>query len=339
MQRGFAVSKPLNILLAILRRASQVLLLSLLITFVTFLLSSMIPGDFFTLHQSDPTIQAETIALLRQQHGLDQPFYLQYARWMRGFLHLDLGYSLYLRSSVRAVIWDAAANTLWIGLPALLVGLGGGIFLGTLHGLHRNRLLGTVLDVTGTIALSLPSLVLGLGAIFFAVRTHWFPLGSISSPSLQSPGLLAWLLDRMHHLSLPALCLSVPILATVERIQAAATADSLETPYIRSARARGLSSGRIFLQYLQRPALNPILSTSGPIIGSVLSGSLVLEVIFAWPGLGQMTYDALFNRDIYLLVGCVVSTGALLLFANLAADLLLFALDPRTRIPAGGARL
>jgi peptide/nickel transport system permease protein len=330
------MSRPVNILFALFRRASQVLLLSLLITFATFQLSSMIPGDFFTLHQSDPTIQAETIALLRQQHGLDQPFYLQYARWMRGFFHLDLGYSLYLRTPVSRVISDAAVNTLWIGLPALLVGVGAGIFLGTLHGIHRNRPLGAILDITGTVALSLPSLVLGLGAIFFAVRTHWFPLGSLSSPSLQSPGFWAWLLDRMHHIFLPALCLAVPILATVERIQAAATADLLEAPYIRSARARGLTSTRIFIQYVQRPALNPILSTSGPIIGSVLSGSLVLEVIFAWPGLGQMTYDALFSRDVYLLVGCVVSTGALLLSGNVAADLALFALDPRTRNSSGG---
>jgi peptide/nickel transport system permease protein len=330
------VSRPVNILLAILQRVSQVFLLSFLVTFATFLLSSMIPGDFFTLHQSDPTIQAETIEILRQRHGLDQPFYLQYVRWMRGFLRLDLGYSLYLRTSVRTVIWDAAANTLWIGLPALLVGLVGGIFVGTIHGIHRNRVLGTVLDVAGTVALSLPSLVLGLGAIFFAVRTHWFPLGSISSPGLQSPGFWGWLLDRMHHLFLPALCLSVPILAAVERIQSAATADCLESHYIRSARARGLPSGRIFLQYLQRPALHPVLSTAGPIIGSVLSGSLVLEVIFAWPGLGQITYDALFNRDLYLVVGWVVSTGALLLLGNLAADLALFASDPRIRPTARG---
>lgn len=328
----------MTIFLAILRRLLQLLLLSLLVTFATFLLSSMIPGDYFTLQQSDPTVSAETVNQLRQQYGLDLPFYQQYLRWLRNFVHMDLGYSLYFRTSVRSAVADALVKTLWIGLPALVLGLGGGIFLGTLHGIRRDRPLGTILDFTGTVALSLPSLVLGLGALFFAAHTHWFPLGSISSSNLQPAGPWAWLLDRVHHLALPVLCLAVPILATVERIQSTTTGDSMNDPYIRAARARGLGPARIYLHYLLRPALNPILSTSGPIIGGVLSGSLVLEVIFSWPGLGQMTYDALFNRDVFLLVGCVVGSGALLLIGNLAADLLLFALDPRTRVLRGGTQ-
>ncbi len=328
----------MTILLPILRRLSQLLLLTLLVTFATFLLSSMIPGDFFTLQQSDPTIRAETIDQLRRQYGLDLPFYQQYFRWLRSFIRLDLGYSLFFRTPVRSAVADALVKTLWIGLPALFLGLGGGICLGTLHGLRRDRLLGTILDFAGTIALSLPPLVLGLGALFFAARTRWFPLGSMSSSTLQPAELWAWLADRVNHLALPVACLSIPILATVERIQSAATGDCLDDPHIRAARARGLGSARVFLHYLLRPALNPILSTSGPIIGGVLSGSLVLEVIFSWPGLGQMTYDALFNRDVFLLAGCVVGSAALLLAGNLTADLLLFALDPRTRTRGGETR-
>ncbi len=328
----------MTVFLAILRRLLQLLLLSLLVTFATFLLSSLIPGDFFTVQQSDPTIRAETINQLRRQYGLDLPFYQQYLRWLLNFLHTDLGYSLYFRTSVRSVVADAMLKTLWIGLPALVLGLGGGIFLGTLHGIHRDRPLGTVLDFAGTVALSLPSLVLGLGALFLAAHTRWFPLGSVSSASLQPAGAWAWLLDRVHHLALPVICLSIPIFAAVERIQANATGDSRNDPHVRAARARGLGPGRIYFHHLLRPALNPILSTSGPIIGGVLSGSLVLEVIFSWPGLGQMTYDALFNRDVFLLLGCVVGSGALLLTGNLAADLLLYAMDPRTRVPRGGLR-
>ncbi len=322
--------------LFIIRRLLQLVVLLLLVTFATFVLSSLIPGDYFTVHQSDPTIRAETISHLRHQYGLDQPFYLQYARWLGNFLRLDLGQSLFYRTPVRSVVAAAIVKSLWIGLPALLMGLLGGIFLGTLHGINRDRPLGTALDFIGTVALSLPSLVLGLGALLFAARTHWFPLGSMSSSNLQSSGFWPLLLDRIHHLALPVLCLSVPILATVERIQAAATGDCLEAPYVRSAHARGLSPLRIFLHYLQRPALNPVLSTLGPIVGGVLSGSLVLEVMFTWPGLGQITYDALFNRDIYLLEGCVVGSGVLLLAGNMLADILLRALDPRTRVSSRG---
>jgi peptide/nickel transport system permease protein len=127
-------------------------------------------------------------------------------------------------------------------------------------------------------------------------------------------------------------------MASVERIQFAAARSSLGGLFVRSAQARGLGRARIFFQYLLRPALNPILSTSGPMIGGVLSGSLVLEIIFSWPGLGQITYDALFNRDPFLLVGCVIASGLLLSAGNLAADLALFALDPRVRQALGRAR-
>ena len=127
---------------------------------------------------------------------------------------------------------------------------------------------------------------------------------------------------------LPVSCLTLPILAYVEKIQCAATQDCLDEPYLRAARARGLRRHRIFFQYLLRPSLNPVVSTSGPLLGSILSGSLVLEVIFDWPGLGQVTYNALFNRDTALVVGCVVGSTILLVAGNLAADLLLLVLDP-----------
>jgi peptide/nickel transport system permease protein len=157
----------------------------------------------------------------------------------------------------------------------------------------------------------------------------------MNASGLHEPGFWRWLADRIHHMILPVFCLLIPITATVERIQFAAARDSMQELFIRAARARGLGWARIFGQYLVRPALNPILSTSGPMIGGVLSGSLVLEIIFSWPGLGQVTYDALFNRDLFLLVGCVVGSGVLLVLANLAADMLLFALDPRTRQARG----
>ena len=321
----------MRLLKAILRRALQLLIVIFLVTAATFLLSSLIPGDFFTGYQLDPTIRAETIRQMRHSYGFDLPVHQQYIHWLKNLAQFDLGYSLFFRASVRSIVLQALSRTLWLGIPALILGMCGGILLGTLHALKRDRPAGHVLDFAFTVALSLPSIVLGLAALLFAAQTHWFPLGSMSSSNLQEPGLWRWFADRLHHLALPVLCLTVPIMASVERIQFAATRTSLSGLFVRSAKARGLGSARIFFQYVLRPALNPILSTSGPMIGGVLSGSLVLEIIFSWPGLGQITYDALFNRDLFLLVGCVVGSGLLLIVGNLAADLLLFVLDPRTR--------
>lgn len=126
--------------------------------------------------------------------------------------------------------------------------------------------------------------------------------------------------------------------ASVERIQYTATRGTLQELYIRSAQSRGLAPSRIFFQHLVRPSLNPILSTLGPMFAAMLSGSLVLEWIFSWPGLGKVTYDALFNRDIFLLIGCVASGSLLLVLGNLTADILLYGLDPRTRDSSNGIR-
>lgn len=327
----------MKILIAILKRVLQLAILSLLVTSATFLLSSLIPGDFFSAQELDPTIRRPTIDQKRRLLGLDQPLTVQYGRWLSRCARLDLGDSLFYQRPVRGVVFDALTKTLWMAIPALTLGILGGILLGAMHALNRNNSVGLALDLLSTVALALPTLVLGLGALLIAAFTHWFPLGGMSSTSLQDPRLLAWFADRIHHLALPVACLTLPILVYAERIQCAATQDLLNEPYVRAARARGLARPRIFLHYLLRPSLNPILSTSGPLLGSILSGSLVLEVMFAWPGLGQVTLNALFNRDLSLVAGCVVGSTVLLVAGNLAADILLLILDPRTRVAGGAA--
>jgi peptide/nickel transport system permease protein len=328
----------MKILSPIAKRACQLLLLSALVSSAVFLLSSLIPGDYFTTHLLDPAVRSETVDRLRHRYGMDQPISLQYLGWLRNAARLDLGYSLYYQQPVANVVADAISKTFWIGMPALVLGFGGGILLGTLHALCRSRILRYCFNVLSSLGLSLPSLVLGLAALLLAAHTRWFPLGSMNSSSLPAPEFGAWLADRAHHILLPVLCLASPILASVERIQNTATRECLGEIHVRAAKARGLSRRRIFLHYILRPALNPVLSTSGPVFGAVLSGSLVLEVIFAWPGLGQVTYDALFNHDLFLLVGCVMGSSLLLLTGNLAADFLLLILDPRIRESSLGAR-
>ena len=321
----------MRILAVILKRVLQLAALSLLVTLATFFLSSMIPGDFFTAQELNPAVRRETIDQMRHRRGLDQPMPVQYLRWLGRCTRLDFGDSDFFGRPVRGVVLDALAQTLWMAIPALALGLAGGIIFGTIHAIHRNRVAGQVFDLVSAITLSLPTLVLGLGALLLAAQTHWFPLGGMSSAGMQSPSFPTWLLDRLRHLVLPVGCLTLPIFAYVEKIQCAATQDCLDQPFLRAAHARGLKPLRIFFQYLLRPSLNPVVSTSGPLLGSILSGSLVLEVIFGWPGLGQVTYNALFNRDTALLVGCVVGSTILLVAGNLAADLLLIALDPRVR--------
>jgi peptide/nickel transport system permease protein len=315
----------------LLKRTGQLILVSFLVAFVTFWLSSIIPGDYFSAHILDSSIRTEAVEQLRHDYGLDQPAYIQFLRWLKNLARLDLGYSMFYQRPVTPIVADALSKTLWIGIPALILGFGAGILLGTLRGIIGQRPVGRLLDLFSTIGLSLPSLLLGLAALLFAAHTHWFPLGSMSSSVYQDSSLWQWTVDRIHHLFLPVACLTIPVLAYVERIQYSATQTGPSEIYVRFAQSRGLNSGRIFFQYILRPGLNPVLSISGPMFGGILSGSLVLEVIFAWPGLGQITYDALFNSDLFLLAGCVMGSSLLLVVGNLVADLALVAFDPRIR--------
>jgi peptide/nickel transport system permease protein len=315
----------------LLKRAAQLVLLSLLVALVTFLLSSLIPGDFFSTHILDASVRTETVEQLRHSYGLDEPFYIQYLRWLRDLFRLDLGYSMFYQRPVLQVVADALAKTLWMGIPALVLGFGLGIIIGSAHGIAGQRPAGRLLDFLSSITLSLPSLLLGLAAMLFAAHTHWFPLGGMNSLANPNAGFWQWAIDRVHHLILPVVCLTIPIFAYVERIQYSATRNGRDALFVRFARSRGLSRSRIFFQYIVRPGLNPVLSISGPMLGGILSGSLVLEIIFAWPGLGQITYDALFSSDLFLLAGCVLGSSFLLVVGNLLADGALMALDPRTR--------
>ena len=319
-----------------IKRLWQLCLIVLLVTAATFVLSRLIPGDFFTLNQLDPTISGETLAALRHRYSLDEPVAVQYFLWLKNLCRLDLGYSLLYRAPVRSVVVDAMLKTCCIGFPALMVGYLGGVILGSLHALYQGRLLGRLLDFLTGIALSLPSLVLGLGALLLACHTGWFPLGGMNSADLAAFTPWQMLLDRLHHLILPVSCLTVPILISFERIQYSSTGDTLKELHVRAAKARGLSRNRIFYQHLVRPSLNPTLSMLGPMSGVVLSGSLVLEVIFSWPGLGKITFDALFSRDLFLLLGCVICSSILLVLGNLAAEVLLSYMDPRVRATENG---
>jgi peptide/nickel transport system permease protein len=315
----------------LLKRASQFILLTLLVAFTAFWLSSLIPGDYFSTHSLDSSIRKETVEQIRHQYGLDQPVHIQFLRWMKNLARLDLGYSLFYQRPVAPLVADALIKTLWMGIPALILGFGGGILLGTSRGMAGNRFLGRLMDMFSTVALSLPSLLLGLGALLFAANTQWFPLGGMNSPEIPDPGVWQWTVDRIYHLILPVTCLTIPVLAYVERVQYSATRSGPNEIYVRFARSRGLGRLHIFVHYLLRPGLNPVLSISGPMLGGILSGSLILEIIFSWPGLGQITYDALFNNDLFLLTGCVMGSSLLLIVGNLLADFALVILDPRTR--------
>ena len=172
----------------IFKRTAELVLLAFLVTFITFWLSAIIPGDFFSAHVADSPIRTESVAQLRRQYWLDQPFHIQYLHWLGNLIRLDFGYSLFYQRPVSSVVADALVKTLWIGIPAFILGFAGGVLLGTIHGLAGERGIGKLLSFVMTIALSLPTLLLGLAALLFA-------LGHLPGTSAVAP-LTALLVTR-----------------------------------------------------------------------------------------------------------------------------------------------
>ncbi len=280
----------MSIFAIILKRLSQLAVLLLVVALSTFILSALIPGDFFSTQELDPAVRQQTIDQLRQHRGLDQPLLMQFGNWLQRCARLDLGNSDFYRRPVRNVVYDAAAETMWMGIPAALLGLIGGILLGALHAASRDGIPGLALDLFSAVALALPTLVLGLAALLFAAATQWFPLGGMNAANLENPAFITWLLDRFHHLVLPVACLTLPILAYVERIQCAATGEILEAPHVRAAYARGLSSIQGFFALPAAPLAHSDPVHIGPAVGqhsqrqSRTGGDLCL----ARPGTGDL---------------------------------------------------
>jgi peptide/nickel transport system permease protein len=210
-----------------------------------------------------------------------------------------------------------------------VIGIPTGIYTGT----RPRALLPNLLRAASLVLLSIPPLLGSLVLVLVAARTGWFPLGGMSSVSQVHAGWSAWMIDLGRHLAVPALALAAPLAATLERLQSRAIAEAQQEPFVRAALARGISARQAIWRHAWPVSLAPVLALYGVAIGSLFSGSFVVEVVTAWPGLGRLMYDALRARDIYLVAGCAATGALFLAIGTLAADVLLAAVDPRVQEP------
>jgi peptide/nickel transport system permease protein len=297
------------------------------------LLTRLAPGDFAS-ELLGTGAGAETVARERARYGLDKSFAAQYAEWAGRALRLDFGTSLRYRRPVSELLRQRGANTALLALVALglasLLGLPAGILTGS----RRSGPLRAALRTVSLVLLSLPSLLTSLLLVLLAARTGWLPIGGMTSADAADLGSGARLADAIWHLVVPAVALALPLAAMIERVQSQAMAEAIDRPYILAALARGVPRRRLVWRHALRPALAPVASTYGFVLGSLLSGSFVVEVVTAWPGLGLLMYEALRSRDLYLVAGCAAAGAAFLALGTFLSDLALSWLDPRLR---GGA--
>jgi peptide/nickel transport system permease protein len=296
---------------------------ALVVASLTLLLARMVPGDPSSEEQLRRS-PAE-VAALRAELGLDQPFLVQYARWLGGLARLDLGRSSLYRRPVTDLVGERAANTAILALAALLVATAIGLPLGRLAGSTHG--LGSRLARAASLAvLSVPPLLSALLLVFIAARTGWLPAGGITSGGLTGT---AWFVDLLRHLPVPVLALALPLAATLERLQARAMADTIGRPFVAASRARGLDAAAAVRVHAWPVSLAPVLGSYGVLVGALFSGSFVVEIVTAWPGLGRLLFDALGARDVWLVAGCGALGAVSLAAGTTLADITHAAIDPR----------
>lgn len=287
----------------LLRRIVRAFLLVFAVSSAAMSLVHLAPGDAFSSFELD----AATARVERARLGLDRPFVVQYAGWLRRVARLDFGESTRFNRPVAALLGERAGATILLGLTALVLAVGAGVPAGVVTGSARRRWPPALLGALSGLLLATPPLILALVLLLLASGTAF------------RAGVL-----------LPALALALPIAAALERLQSRAMTAVLADPSIVAARARGIPRDRLVWRHALRLSLASVLGVLGIVIGSVLSGSFIVEIVMSWPGLGDLTYQALVARDVNLAAGCAVAASTFLAAGVLAADIGLLLADPRT---------
>ena len=297
----------------IIGRTARAVLLMFAVSSTALLLVHLAPGDAIPEIGVDPA----SARAQRARLGLDRPFLEQYTSWLGRAMTLDFGESTRFRRPVASLLAERLPRTLSLGLCALAAAMLIGGPIGVASGATPHRWWAKTVRAVSMMLVSLPPLVMSLVLLMIASRTGWLP----------AAGGTVKVLD----LVLPTLALALPIAATLERLQSAAVAEAMKDPSVRAALARGISHTRTVWNHAFRLSLKPVLAVLGIIVGSVLSGSFVVEIITSWPGVGDLMYQALIARDVFLAAGCAAAASLFLALGVLLSDLALAAVDPRLR--------
>jgi peptide/nickel transport system permease protein len=297
----------------------------------------MAPGSFFDEMRINPQISPETIATLRARYGVDQPIAVRYERWIKAALHADLGYSIAYNTPVAPLLWSRAKNTLLLSSTTLLLTWMISVPLGVWTAEKRDGLLDHLITIASSFLISIPELVIAVGFLAIAVRWHFFRVGGMTSGDFEDLSAWAKLRDVVLHLALPTLILVICETAVIVRHVRASVLEVLQAPFVQAARGYGAGRSRLLFRHVLPVAANPAIALFGFSLAGLISGSLVVEVVCGWPGLGPLILEATLARDLYLVIGGIMLSALFMVGGNFVADLLLFVSDPRIRTEAADA--
>jgi peptide/nickel transport system permease protein len=307
------------------RRLLHSVLLLAAVSVLSFLFADLAPGDFFSELRLDPRISAATLDAMRAERGLDRPLPVRYAAWLASVARGEFGYSLAYNSPVGPLLRRRIPATLLLTMTATFIAWLLAIPLGVLNASRRGSWSDSATKGLLSFFLAIPDLLLVVVLLVFAVKSGWLPAGGMHTPGAES------VRDTLRHLVIPVSVLVLGMLPTLVRHVRAAVVEVIESPFALAARAQGIPRRRLLFRHLLPAALNPLITLLGFSLGTLLSASLLIEVLVGWPGLGPLFLEAIFARDFALVLGVVMASTTLLIAGNLAADLLLYRADPRIR--------
>lgn len=298
------------------------------ITVIVFFIASKMPGDAVLAMISNETPQAEDLIKLRRgQLGLDVPVYEQYGRWVGQLMQGKLGYSFQSGESVIDIITGRLPATLQLMGVALFIAIVLGVTLGVISALKQYSWLDYSLTLVGFAGISIPEFFLGMVLVYgFALQLQIFPTSGIVTAGSEYS-----LIDNLRHLVLPALALGIARTATFMRYTRASVLEVMNNDYVRTARAKGLNSFRVTTLHILRNALIPVVTVVGLSLPVLFGGSVIIEMIFQWPGIGLMFINAVTGRDSPVIMGYVLMSASIVLASNLLTDVAYGWLDPRIR--------
>ncbi len=309
----------------IVRRLLQGVLVLFLISLFTFFLINLAPGGPSSLIDFQSTAAQREARL--KQYGLDQPVHLRYFTWLWAAVRGDLGTSINQGLPVASLLAQRLGTTLQLAAAALLLAAVFGVLLGVVAALHSNAWPDHVVSTLSTLGMSVPNFWLGIVAIiFFSVQLRWLP-----TSGSYTVGAEFSLLDRLEHLVLPAGVLAFGLMPNVVRVTRAALLEVMSSDYVRTARAKGLVDRVVIWKHTMKNALVPVIAILGLVTTVLLSGSVVIESVFGWAGIGRLAIEAANGRDYPVILGVTMLVGTVVVCVNLLVDLLYASVDPRIR--------
>lgn len=322
----------MNIISTVLKRGLWAALLLLAVLVLNFSMMHLAPGDIAdTISQSMGGADAETLAQIRADYGLDKPFLSQLANYIGKVFHFDLGYSYYYNQPVTTLIFEKLPATLILVITAQLLALVIGVLLGVYSARNQNGWVSHFVTFFALFGYAAPVFWTGiLLLIAFSLKIPLFPVAGMVDVTIEG-GAWAKFVDLLRHMVLPVLTLASVFIALYSRLCRASMMEVLQTDYIRTAKSKGLSTREIIYKHALKNSLSPVITLAGLQFSAVISGAVLVETVFSWPGLGKLALQSIIARDTPTILGILFFSALVVIVGNLLTDLALRFVDPRVR--------